>query len=209
MAFKYIAGRCSPSDCGIRCGKRFIKNYYYESVRNILESGASANSAEYFSANLDSGMSLETSAAQFIDSYSYKDKTTVWVINNDGEVIASSNGFIIENCEMPDYTSAMSGSDGTGEYTGRITDGGDKIMALSRVIQNSRGTNVGAVRVMTSIGEVDTQLGAIILILFFIILFIFGIILLSNLFLSVLLLFRSGRSRKPPKKSPAAIWIQG
>lgn len=152
----------------------FIKNYYYESVRNILESGASANSAEYFSANLDSGMSLETSAAQFIDSYSYKDKTTVWVINNDGEVIASSNGFIIENCEMPDYTSAMSGSDGTGEYTGRITDGGDKIMALSRVIQNSRGTNVGAVRVMTSIGEVDTQLGAIILILFFIILFIFG-----------------------------------
>ena len=160
----------------------FIKNYYYESVRNILESGASANSAEYFSANLDSGMSLETSAAQFIDSYSYKDKTTVWVINNDGEVIASSNGFIIENCEMPDYTSAMSGSDGTGEYTGRITDGGDKIMALARVMQNSRGTNVGAVRVMTSIGEVDTQLGAIILILFFIILFIFGIILLSNLF---------------------------
>ena len=133
----------------------FIKNYYYESVRNILESGASANSAEYFSANLDSGMSLETSAAQFIDSYSYKDKTTVWVINNDGEVIASSNGFIIENCEMPDYTSAMSGSDGTGEYTGRITDGGDKIMALiARAMHESgdlRGDGFVAT-VMSNIG---------------------------------------------------------
>ena len=50
----------------------FIKNYYYGSVSNIIESGASANSAEYFSANIYSGMSRETSAAQFIDSYPYK-----------------------------------------------------------------------------------------------------------------------------------------
>lgn len=160
----------------------FIKNYYYGSVKNILESGASVNSSEYFSANLDSGMSLESSAAQFIDSYSYKDKTTVWVINNEGEVIASSNGFIIENCSMPDYSAAMSSESGTGEYIGRITEDGDKIMALSRVIQNSRGTNVGAVRVMASIGEVDAQIGALIFILFLITLFIFAIILLSNLF---------------------------
>lgn len=160
----------------------FIKNYYYGSVSNIIESGASANSAEYFSANLDSGMSLETSAAQFIDSYPYKEKTTVWVINNDGEVIASSNGFIIKDCIMPDYESAMSGNEGTGEYVGRITENGDKIMAFTRVIQNFRGTNVGAVRVMTSIGEVDAQISALIIILFFIILFIFAIILLSNLF---------------------------
>lgn len=160
----------------------FIKNYYYGSVSNIIESGASANSAEYFSANLDSGMSLETSAAQFIDSYPYKEKTTVWVINNDGEVIASSNGFIIKDCIMPDYETAMSGNEGTGEYVGRITENGDKIMAFTRVIQNSRGTNVGAVRVMTSIGEVDAQISALIIILFFIILFIFAIILLSNLF---------------------------
>ena len=160
----------------------FIKNYYYGSVSNIIESGASANSAEYFSENLDSGMSLETSAAQFIDSYPYKEKTTVWVINNDGEVIASSNGFIIKDCIMPDYESAMSGNEGTGEYVGRITENGDKIMAFTRVIQNSRGTNVGAVRVMTSIGEVDAQISALIIILFFIILFIFAIILLSNLF---------------------------
>lgn len=175
----------------------FIKNYYYGSVRNILESGASANSVEYFSTNLDSGMSLETSAAGFIDSYSYKDKTTVWVINNDGEVIASSNGFLVENSNMPDFTEAMSSSEGTGEYIGRITEDGDKIMALSRVIQNSRGTNVGAVRVMTSIGEVDAQIGAIIVILFLLVLFIFAIILLSNLFFIRSIIILSGRSQRP------------
>ncbi len=160
----------------------FVKNYYYNSVENILESGASANAAEYFSSNLDSGTSLESSASQFIDSYAYKEKTTVWVISNDGKVLASSNGFTVDNCDMPDFTSAMSNDTGTGKYIGKVFDGGDKIMALSRVIQNSRGANVGAVRVMTSIGEVDAQISAIIVILFFIMMFIFAIILLSNLF---------------------------
>lgn len=160
----------------------FIKSYYYDSVRNILESGASANSAEYFSANLDSGTSLEASAAGFIDSYPNKQKTTVWVIDNNLRVIASSNGFIMENCNMPDVTEAMQGSDGTAEYIGRITDSGDKIMALSRVIKNSSGANVGAVRVMTAIGDVDSQIGSLIVLAFFVALFIFAIILFSNLY---------------------------
>ncbi len=158
-----------------------IKNYFYSSVSNIIESAASVNTAEYFSDNLDAGMSLEASAVQFIDSYSYKENTTVWIINDEGEVIASSNGFITEDCIMPDYEAAMSG-DGTGSYIGAITEDGDKIMAFTRVIQNSSGVNVGAVRVMTAIGDVDTQIMSIIVILFLIILFIFSIILLSNLF---------------------------
>lgn len=70
-----------------------IKNYYYNSVENILKSGASTNAVNYFSNNLDSGTSLESSAVKFIDNYAYKEKTTVWVIDNNGRVLASSNGF--------------------------------------------------------------------------------------------------------------------
>lgn len=159
-----------------------IKTYYYKSVENILNAGASTNSVNYFSANLDSGASLESSAAEFIDSYSYKDKTTVWVIDNEGNILASSNGFIVENCDMPDYTEAMTSPSGTGKYAGKIYEHGDKIMAVTRVIQNTSGANVGAVRVMATINDVDRQIGAVIVILFLLLLFVFGIILLSNLF---------------------------
>ncbi|MDE5995913.1 MAG: hypothetical protein K2G56_03250, partial [Eubacterium sp.] len=62
-----------------------IKAYYYNSVESILNSGASTAAVSYFSTNLDSGNSLETSAAKFIDSYAYKDKTTVWIIDNEGK----------------------------------------------------------------------------------------------------------------------------
>lgn len=51
-----------------------IKNYYYNSVENILKSGASTNAVNYFSNNLDSGTSLESSAVKFIDNYAYKEK---------------------------------------------------------------------------------------------------------------------------------------
>lgn len=159
-----------------------IKNYYYNSVESILNSGASTNAVNYFSANLDSGTSIESSAAQFIDSYSYKDKTTVWVISNEGEVLASSNGFLVENCDMPDFSEAMTNHSGTSKYIGNVYENGDKIMAVTRVIQNSKGTNVGAVRVMTSVEEVDRQISAIIFIIFMLLMCVLLIILFSNLF---------------------------
>lgn len=43
-----------------------IKTYYYNSVESILNSGASTAAVSYFSTNLDSGTSLETSAAKFM-----------------------------------------------------------------------------------------------------------------------------------------------
>ena len=159
-----------------------IKNYYYNSVENILKSGASTNAVNYFSNNLDSGTSLESSAVKFIDNYAYKEKTTVWVIDNNGRVLASSNGFLVSNTKMEDYDAAKSSDSGTGKYVGKIYDGGDKVMALTRVIQNSAGANVGAVRVMTNIEDVDSQIFTVIAIMLVLVLFVFAIILLSNLF---------------------------
>ena len=51
-----------------------IKNTYYSNVESILNSGASSTAVSYFSANLDAGNTLEQSAAEYIDSYSYKEK---------------------------------------------------------------------------------------------------------------------------------------
>ena len=158
-----------------------IKTYYYNSVESILNSGASTAAVSYFSTNLDSGTSLETSAAKFIESYSYKDKTTVWIVDNEGKVIASSNGFTYGDSEMTDYSEAMSNKDGISRYVGK-DNGSEKIMAVSRVIKDSNGANVGAVRVMTSIKEIDRQIFIILFVVFFVLVLIFIAIAASNLF---------------------------
>lgn len=158
-----------------------IKNYYYSNVESILNSGASATAVSYFSANLDAGATLEQSAAEFIDSFSYKEKTTTWIINNDGEVIASSSGFAIEKQEMPDYSEALVSENGKAKFVGKL-DSGEKVMAVCRVIKNSDGDNVGAIRVLSSLELVDKQIRNIIFLIFIALLFVFALIVYSNLF---------------------------
>ena len=163
------------------CSSVAIKSHYYSNVESILSSGTSATAIDYFSTNLESGVTLEQSASDFIDSYSYKDKTTIWIIDNDGEVIFSSSGFAIEKQEIPDYNQALSNADNTGKYIGKIS-GGEKVMAICSVIKNPDGDIIGAVRVMSSLKQVDNQISTMVFLIFVALVIVFAIIIFSNLF---------------------------
>lgn len=158
-----------------------IKNHYYSNVESILNSGASATASSYFSSNLDAGITLEQSASEFIDNYSYKEKTTTWIIDSDSDVIVSSNGFAVDKQDMPDYNEALSGANGRGYFVGKL-DSGEKVMAVCRIIYNSDGYPVGAVRVLSSLELIDRQVGSIIFLLFICLAAVFAIIIYSNLF---------------------------
>ena len=158
-----------------------IKNHYYSSVESILSSGISNTAVSFFSSNLDEGISLEESAADFIDSYSYKEKTTTWIIDNNGDVILSSSGFGVEKQEMPDYQSALKSENDFGKYVGKM-DSGEKAMAVCRVIRDRQGDIAGAVRVMSSLKQVDNQVRTLVFLIFLGLIFVFGIIIFSNLF---------------------------
>lgn len=158
-----------------------IKNYYYSNVESILSSGTSTTATDYFSSNLEDGVSLEQSAVDFIDSFSYKDKTTIWVIDSNGQVILSSSGFAIEKQDMPDYDEALVSEDNSGKFVGKI-DSGEKVMAICSAIRNPDGDIVGAVRVMSSLEQVDEQIGSMVFLIFLALLIVFAIIIFSNLF---------------------------
>ena len=121
-----------------------IRAYYYNAVESILNSGASTTATNYFSGRLDSGSSLEASAADFIDSFSYRDKTTIWIINNAGGVVTSSSGFAVEKVRMPDYEEALVADTGRARYVGHITEDGEKCMAVTRIIYSGDGEPMGA-----------------------------------------------------------------
>ena len=157
-----------------------IKNYYYNSVENIVSSGASDSAVSYFKNNIENGNSLEESAAEFIDSYSYKNTTTIWIIDDSGNVILSSGGFSVENQQMPDFEEAMSNESGEAKYIGKI--GKEKTMALTKAIKDKNGAEIGAIRVMSNIDEVDDQITTLRFIVFLIFIFIMAIIVFSNLF---------------------------
>ena len=158
-----------------------IKTYYYNTAENIINSGASQSAVDYFRNNLDNGYSLEASAADYVNSYSYKNRTTLWVIDNDSNVIMSSSGFAVGKQVMPDYDEAMQNTSGTAKYIGTI-DSGEKIMAVSRAITDKDGTQIGAIRVMTNIIEIDNQVMTLCVIIAAVLVVIMGIIVYSNRF---------------------------
>lgn len=158
-----------------------FKSNYYSNVESILNSGASNSAVSYFTSNLEDGTSLEQSAPDFIDSYSYKDKTTTWIIDAQGRVILSSSGFAIEKQEMPDYDDALVSSNNSGKFIGRL-DSGEKVMAICRLIKNPQGDIAGAVRVMASLEQVDSQLRNVFFLVFIGLTVVFAIIIFSNLF---------------------------
>ena len=158
-----------------------IKNTYYSNVESILNSGASSTAVSYFSANLDAGNTLEQSAAEYIDSYSYKEKTTTWIIDNDGNVVVSSSGFAIDKQKMPDYEEALSTDNGKAKYIGKISNG-EKVMAVCRIIKDSNGDTVGAIRVLSSLEQIDRQVTTLILLVLSGLIIVFALIIFSNLF---------------------------
>lgn len=158
-----------------------IKTYYYNSVENVVNSGASPSAVSYFKNNIENGNSLEASAADYVDSYSYKDRTTLWIIDDTGNIILSSSGFSIEKQMMPDYEDALKSTERTAKYIGKI-DNGQKVMAVTRIITDKGGAEIGAIRVMTTVDEVDNQVGTMIFLIALVFIFVMAIIIFSNLF---------------------------
>ncbi len=158
-----------------------IKVYYYDSVENIVNSAASTSALSYFTNNINEGNSLEASADEYIESYSYRDRTTLWVIDSDGNVIKSSSGFNIDTQDMPDFESALKNDEGSAKFVGKLSNG-QKVMAVTRIIKNSDNVPMGAIRVMTTMGNVDNQIGTIIVIVAACFIFVMGIIIFSNRF---------------------------
>jgi signal transduction histidine kinase len=158
-----------------------IKTYYYNTVENVVNSAASTSAVSYFKNNIESGNSLEASAADYVDSYSYKDRTTLWIIDDVGDVIISSSGFSIDKQEMPDYNDALTNKDHKAKYIGKI-DNGEKVMAVTRIITDNDGAEIGAIRVMTTLDEVDDQIGTFIFIIAIAFIFVMAIIIFSNRF---------------------------
>ena len=158
-----------------------IKTYYYNSVEDIIKAGASDSAVNYFVNNLSNGNSIESSAAEFVNSYSYKSRTTVWIVDDEGNIVLSSSGFHVEKQDMPDFREALENHNSIASYVGKM-DSGEKIMAVSRAITDKEGAEYGAIRVMTTIDSVDTQIRTLRFVFFLLLVLVMVIIVFSNQF---------------------------
>ncbi len=158
----------------------FVRNYYYDTVYNKLRSYSSGIVTNYFN-SYTTDAEFAAGAVDFVSEFSEKSSAEVWVIDKSGKVIVSSSGFGISYPEMPDYYEALDSKDESlfTSWEGKI-ESGEKIMAVTTLIKDDNSTVRGAVRYITSLDAVDSQLITVYCMIGFVFLIIALIVLISG-----------------------------
>lgn len=128
----------------------------------------------------DNSTSFTSGAQDYIENFRYKEKMEVMAINSSGRIILTSTGFSYDDNEnLPDFEAAKSSKDGSAFWRGTIGSG-ESVMSLTRVITNSNGTAIGAIRYLVSIAEVNNRIMIISIIIIASSLFILFLIVMSS-----------------------------
>ena len=157
-----------------------IQNYIYYGIQQAINGRAGELTNVFSDYGQRSSQDFLTAARNYVENFPNKESMELMVFNSEGHIITTSIGFAPDQSQpMPDYQQALADANGYGTWTGRLTRG-EKVMAVTRVIQNDAGSVVGGVRYVVSLEEADKQIGMVV-----------GILILAGV---VILLFISTSS---------------
>ncbi|MGN0550953.1 MAG: ATP-binding protein [Acutalibacteraceae bacterium] len=135
-----------------------IQSFYYNGILQTI-SGRSNELVNFFgNYTTADAVQFNSTARTYVENFPDKELMELMVINSNGEVIITSTGFEPDKSEpMPDYDTAMVDNNGYATWTGQ-TSAGENIMSVTRVIQDSFGNNIGAVRYAVSLEAANRKI---------------------------------------------------
>lgn len=136
-----------------------IKQYYYTIAENTIDAKVQKTAVQSsFKNYIDStDYVFEEGAREFVESFNYSYLMDVWVLDKNGDVVVSSAGFSVSDAvDIPDFTSAVESASDSEMWTGRNSNS-EKILAKTFIIYNSDGSVAGAVRLIVSLADLDSQ----------------------------------------------------
>ena len=155
----------------------FMKGYYYNGIHQTLNgrvdelSNVIGNySKEYF----------DVGARGYVENFSDKESMEMMIINWEGKIVITSTGLPPDNTvDMPDYKIAINKkSEGYGFWQGIQND--EHIMAVTKIIYDTAGDSVGAIRYCVSLEPADRQIFVMIMFMILVGMSILFFVLLSG-----------------------------
>lgn len=144
------------------CIYHFTRQYYYGSAENYVVSEANATATVLARLYEDMAVNYSTEVREVIENFEKKDRMEMMSINGSGKVTLSSSGFSPDSSYyMPDYEDALEAEDGVGIFMG--VDGGEKILAVTVTLAQP-SSSYHALRFVTSMSGIESQLNAIMLV---------------------------------------------
>lgn len=132
----------------------FIQNYYYTNTLKDLTNKVTISTSFYNKFLNNSPDNLDSLAKQLVQDTFFKDSLEMQIIDDKGNIIMSSSGFIIdEKLSTIDYEKAITGS--FSSWTGKNEVTGEKLMSVSSPLKQSPNKTVGVLRYVTSLEKID------------------------------------------------------
>ena len=156
-----------------------IKKYFYNNIYQMLYIESSNLYDTFTSDTLESTVTFEGAALDYIQIFSEKDAVKVTIYDNNNKILYSTLKDTPENIlESKDYNQALHSTDNFGLFIGKSSSG-EKIMAETRCVYTKSGKYLGAVRYTTSLNETDKTIcfGITILVILGIVIIVFVILL--------------------------------
>ena len=159
-----------------------IKSYYYNGVRQSVESRATVMENMLGSYAQSGSGDYDDQVRSLVEEFSDKDKMELMAIDQSGGIPLTSSGFAVEEkMAMPDYYEALENG-GRGSFTG-LSSTGENIFAVTLLTPVASG-EITALRLVTSLEAVDRQIVYIIIVLTALgIAIIFFVVLTSSYFI--------------------------
>lgn len=163
----------------------FVVQYYRNYVTNYVSGYANESVTTFFTPYLDASDEVfNQKAKEYIDSFSDESKVEVQVVDRHGSVSVSSSGFAVNEKmeDMDDVLGAVESTTGICKWFG-FNENGEHIISVAMVLpKNSHGEFSGAVRFMTSMRGIDSQIFGFILILLVVYIIALFFVSLSGVF---------------------------
>ncbi len=133
-------------------------NYYYSGIETMLKNYASSELEKHFVQSY-TDEEFEDKAREYAQTFSYKDKMEVNVINEHGTVMFSSLGYdVSSNVNMEDYQAAFASDDKEAVRVITLSTG-EKVMALTRQLPTADDNELPrALRFIVSLEMVDARI---------------------------------------------------
>lgn len=161
-----------------------VSSYYRNYASNVLYSYANDSVTTFFSPYLDgTDEAFQEKSMEFVENFTDKAKVEVMVVDKKGEVCVSSSGFRVDETleNMDDVTDAMKSKTGISSWSG-FNSNGEHVMSVAMVFPTSDGDFKGAVRFVTSLKAIDSQISAFVAIVVLIYFIALGFVTFSGAF---------------------------
>ncbi len=121
-------------------------------------------------------------AAEFVDTFMYKDIMEVWVLDKNGNMIVSSSGFSEENEDVyDDYLEALYSENKIGSALTTL-ESGEHVTAVTYILRDENEEPYGALRYMISMQDIDKQFLLITILVIIILIMVILIFAMSGVY---------------------------